>query len=64
MNQYEGAAARRLASVSVAGPVPIGEGHEDLDSLREKIMRGQAFLRVVEYPWGVEFDVSEVGSKQ
>jgi len=39
--------------------VPI-DSSEDLDSIREKIRTGHAFLKVVEYPWGVEFDVVNV----
>jgi hypothetical protein len=44
--------------------VPIDESLEDLDSIRQRIESGQAFLRVVEYPWGVGFDVGEVGSQE
>jgi hypothetical protein len=53
-----------LPSVSVTKPVPIEESPEDLDSVREKIKTGQAFLKVVEYPWGVEFDVISAGGRQ
>jgi len=45
-------------------PVSIDESSENLDSIREKIRTGQAFLKVVEYPWGVEFDLVNVEGKQ
>jgi len=64
MSQYQRANARSLASVSVTRPVPIDENPEDLDSIREKIRSGQAFLKVVEYPWGIEFDVINVEGGQ
>ena len=63
MSQNERAAIRSLASVCAAKPVPIDEGQEGLASVRERIAAGRAFLMVVEYPWGVEFDVSEVRSQ-
>jgi len=40
--------------------VPVDDGMEDMDSVRRRIASGRAFLRIVEYPWGVEFDVGEV----
>ena len=64
MSQNERSTTRSLASVWVVKPVPTDESQEDLDSIRERIAAGRAFLTVVEYPWGVEFDVSEVGSQQ
>jgi hypothetical protein len=57
MNQYKHANTRSLASVSVTRPVPIDESPENLDSIRERIRTGKAFLEVVEYPWGIVFDV-------
>ena len=63
MSQQERASARRSMSVWVAEPVPI-ESQEGLDSARERIMAGRAFLKVVEYPWGVEFGVCEVRGQQ
>jgi len=44
--------------------VPINESEENIDAIREKIRTGQARLRVVEYPWGVEFDVYTVEGDQ
>jgi hypothetical protein len=32
---------------------------DEIDLLSEKIRSGEAILRVVAYPWGVEFDVCE-----
>ena len=63
MSQHERSARRSLASLQVAKLVPF-EGLEDLDTVRQMIENGRALLRVVEYPWGVEFDVSEVGSEK
>jgi len=64
MSQHERIATRSLASAQMAKPVPFDESLEGLDALRQRIENGQAFLRVVEYPWGVEFDVSEVESQE
>ncbi len=47
------------AAVLVAGPVPIDQRSDDIDALRERIQAGRAYLKVVEYPWGVEFDVGD-----
>jgi len=63
MNRYE-YARNRSATVSLTRPVSIEESMEDLDSIREKIRTGQAFLKVVQYPWGVEFDVCYVEGGQ
>ncbi len=63
MSKPEHAMMRSPASVWVAEPVPI-ESREDVDSVRERILAGRAFLRVVEHPWGVEFDVCEVRGQQ
>jgi len=60
MSQHQRTNPRCLTSVSATKPVPINESSEDMDSVREKIRSGQAFLRVIEYPWGVEFDVVNV----
>ena len=64
MSQYERTSTRSSASVSLTRPTPIDESPEGLDSIREKIRSGQAFLKVVEYPWGVEFDVCAVEERQ
>jgi hypothetical protein len=64
MSQHEHANSRSQASVSLMRLEPIDERPEDLDSIREKIRMGQAFLKVVEYPWGVEFDVVSVEGRQ
>ena len=64
MSQRERITTQRgLASVLVR-PVSADNGLEDLDSVRQRIQAGKAFLRVVEYPWGVEFDLSEVESQE
>jgi hypothetical protein len=36
---------------------PLGETAEDVSRIAENIRAGQAFLKVVAYPWGVEFEV-------
>jgi hypothetical protein len=41
-------------------PVSIDADRDGIDSLAEKILAGKALLRVVAYPWGVEFDVCEL----
>jgi len=53
-----------LASVRVARPLPVHDGTEDMDSVRQRIESGQAYLRVVAYPWGVEFDLAEVKNQE
>jgi len=64
MNQYAHVKTRSPAPVSLTPPVSINENPENLDSIRERIRTGHAFLRVVEYPWGVEFDVVNVEVRQ
>ena len=32
---------------------------DEIDLITDKIRSGEALLRVVAYPWGVEFDVCE-----
>lgn len=61
MNQMETTRTRIPEAVWIARPVPIEQGYDEIDSVREKIRTGQAYLKVVEYPWGVEFDICEVG---
>jgi hypothetical protein len=51
--------AKIPSDVRTANPVPVDLAGEDVDSIREKIVSGKAFLKVVAYPWGVEFDVCE-----
>ncbi len=61
MNQETSSSTRIPASSRAARPVPVDESGSDIDSIIERIESGQAFLRVVEYPWGVEFDVCDSG---
>jgi hypothetical protein len=35
------------------------DGVEDINSISEKIGSGRAFLKVVAYQWGVEFEICE-----
>lgn len=42
----------------------FGETPEDVSRIAERIRAGEAFLKVVAYPWGVEFEVcSKEGGK-
>ena len=59
MNQARPRKRIATASVWVADSTPIGEQDNDVSSAAERIKAGQAFLKVVAYPWGVEFDVCE-----
>jgi len=40
-------------------PVPVENLKDDVLSLTDKIRSGEAFLKVVAYPWGVEFDLCD-----
>jgi len=62
MSQRERARTEGPEPVSSEGSAPV-ESLEDLNLIRERIAAGEAFLKVVEYPWGVEFEVcgAEVG---
>jgi len=54
-SQVRSTATRTLAVD--AKPSPLGETAEDVGRVARKIRAGQAFLKVVSYPWGVEFEV-------
>lgn len=56
----EHANARSMASVSTWRSVRIDGISESLGSVLEEKSTGRTFLKVVEYPWGVEFDVVDV----
>jgi hypothetical protein len=47
----------------VARPVHLEVNHE-VGSLEERISSGRALLKVVAYPWGVEFDVVQAEDGQ
>jgi hypothetical protein len=49
--------ASTVSSVLQAKPHQIGEIAEDVSQVAELIRSGRAFLKVVAYPWGVEFEV-------
>jgi len=51
--------ARTAASVVEVRSLPLGETAEDVSRVAQRIRAGQAFLKVVAYPWGVELDVCE-----
>ncbi len=48
-----------ISELNAGQPRPI-EALEDVSYLSESIESGKAFLRVLAYPWGVEFDVCDV----
>ncbi len=56
MNRREYLTAEIPSSVLVARPHHL-EDVSEADSLQSKLISGRAFLKVVAYPWGVEFDV-------
>ena len=57
--RLERATGKVPASVWVAKPRHIDEVEDDALSISEKIRSGRAFLKVVDYPWGVEFYICE-----
>lgn len=63
MNQIELTGTMVPAAVCVAEPMPIQKS-EDLDAVGQRIMGGQAYLKVVEYPWGLEFDICKAEGTQ
>ena len=53
---------RTMAAKTVAvdaQPSSLGETAEDVGKVAQRIRAGQAFLKVVAYPWGVEFEVCD-----
>lgn len=63
MSQAESTTAKVPASVWVAKPVPIEEAADDMGEVSERIRTGRAFLKVVAFPWGAEFDVCDAGEE-
>ena len=59
MNQAEFGTADVPASVGLAKPVHVEDFADQAHALSEKIRSGQVFLKVVAYPWGVEFYVCD-----
>jgi hypothetical protein len=57
LNQLQYATAKVPVSVWVAKPRHINGVKDDMNSISKEIGSGRAFLKVVAYPWGVEFDV-------
>ncbi len=58
-SRVEYATAKVPTQVWAARPRHIDEVEEDAASIAKEIRSGRAFLKVVAYPWGVEFDVCE-----
>jgi hypothetical protein len=50
-------APKTVPSVLHVKPLQIGEDPNEVSLAAERIRAGEAFLKVVEYPWGVEFEV-------
>jgi hypothetical protein len=63
VNQIEYATTKVPVSVWVATPKHLDGMTEEADSVEKKIGSGRAFLKVVAYPWGVEFDVCDAGEE-
>ena len=59
MQTTEFETARVPPAIWIAKPLHIEETQEEINDLPDKIASGRAFLKVVAYPWGVEFDVCE-----
>jgi hypothetical protein len=60
--ETEFATAKVPTPVWLARPVPIDQAGSVSDIV-SKIESGRAFLKVVAYPWGVEFDVRDGGDE-
>ena len=59
MSQIEYATTIVPAAIWVARPIHIQDVQEKINDLPDKLSSGRTFLKVVAYPWGVEFDVCE-----
>jgi hypothetical protein len=51
--------SRASAQALLGPPVQVEDMSDRLDEVAERVRRGEALLRVVAYPWGVEFDLVE-----
>ena len=58
MNRTEFAKARVPSSVEVAKS-NHPDGSNEIGSISERMRSGRAFLKVVAYPWGVEFELPD-----
>ncbi len=59
MSQIEFTTTTVPPAIWIAKPLHIDEIQEKINDLPDKISSGRTFLKVVAYPWGVEFDVCE-----
>ncbi len=59
MNQTKRTTLNAPAVVQRVKPKHIEDMGEETKQLHELISSGKAYLTVVAYPWGVEFDVCE-----
>jgi hypothetical protein len=63
MNQIEFTTSTIPRGIWVAKLLHIDEIQEEVKDLPDKINSGRTFLKVVAYPWGVEYDVCEGGDE-
>ena len=62
--QIEYATAEVPSSVWLAKPVRVEDLADKAGSLQGKVSSGSAFLKVVAYPWGLEFDVCDTEAER
>lgn len=61
MNQSRNVASKTGAQALLSRPIQVEDLSDRMDEVAEKVRSGDAQLRVVAYPWGVEFDLVEGG---
>ncbi len=49
--------SRPLLKRLAASPVPVAEASIGIDEVRSLIQTGLVSLRIIQYPWGVEFEL-------
>jgi hypothetical protein len=59
MNQIEYATVEVPASARRAKPSHLEDLSDQIGPVSKRLTSGEAFLKVVAYPWGVEFDVCD-----
>ena len=59
MSQIEFTTSPIPRGIWVAKPLHIDDIQEEVGDLPDNINSGRTFLKVLAYPWGVEFDVCE-----
>ena len=51
------------AARETSKPVPIEDVADSIDKVADSIRAGRSLLKVVTYPWGVEFEVCRLGEE-